>query len=86
MDFVRVYETFMGNEAPHEFLDKNTQITAKMTMKLPKNLTKFTRNTISISNQGLEVSTYIFTRLNLQEHFLSQKHYSKNVCFVILFT
>ena len=71
-DFVRFYGTFMGNEASHEFLDKNTHSTAKITMKLSKNLTKFIKNTMSILTQGVEISTYIFTSLYLQEHFLSK--------------
>ena len=83
-DFVRFYRTFMRNEASHEFLDKNTHITSKITMKLSKNLTKFIRNTMTILTQGVEISTYIFTSLYLQEHFLSKKHYTKNVCFVVL--
>ena len=74
----------MGNEASHEFLDKNTHSTAKITMKLSKNLTKFIKNTMSILTQGVEISTYIFTSLYLQEHFLSKKDYTKNVCFVVL--
>ena len=48
MDFVRFDETFMGNEASNEFLDKNTEIPAKITMKLSKNLTKLMKNTMSI--------------------------------------